>query len=67
MTDQPVFVSVSRFAKIVRLSERTCWTLISWRKLPVCRIGWRTLVKTQEGFNAIERLMEEENASAQEH
>jgi len=56
MTDQAVFVSVSRFAALVGLSERTCWHLIRIHKIPVYRIGRRTLVKAEEGCRAIERL-----------
>jgi hypothetical protein len=50
------FVSVSRFAQLVSLSERTCWSLIRGRLIPVYRVGRRTLVKTEEGFQALERL-----------
>ena len=65
MTNQAVFVSVSRFAKLVGLSKRTCWTLIRRHDLPVHRIGRRTLVKAEEGFEALEKLAEA-TASAQE-
>jgi len=50
------YVSVSRFAELVSLSERTCWSLIRGRLIPVYRVGRRTLVKTEEGFQALERL-----------
>ena len=56
MTDHALFVSVPRFAKMVGLSERTCWALIRERVLPVYRIKRRTLIKTEEGCRAIERL-----------
>ena len=56
MTDYALFVSVPRFAKMVGLSERTCWTLIRDRALPVYRIRRRTLIKTDEGCRAIQRL-----------
>ena len=50
------FVSVSRFAELVGLSERTCWTLIRRNRLPVYRVGRRTLVKVEQGVASIERL-----------
>lgn len=50
------FVSVARFAELVGLSERTCWNLIRTQRIPSYRVGRRTLVKTEEGFRAIERL-----------
>ena len=50
------FVSVSRFAELVGLSERTCWDLIRTQRIPVYRVGRRTLVKAEEGFRAIELL-----------
>jgi hypothetical protein len=66
MPEYARFVSVARFAKLVGLSERKCWVLIGRRDLPVYRIGRRTLVKAEEGFEAIEKLAEA-TASAQEH
>jgi hypothetical protein len=65
MPEYAHFVSVARFAKLVGLSERTCWNLIRTQAIPVHRIGRRTLVKAEEGFEAIEKLAEDE-ASAQE-
>jgi len=56
------FVSVARFAELVGLSERTCWNLIRSRRIPVYRIGRRTLVKAEEGFEAIERAAASEGA-----
>jgi excisionase family DNA binding protein len=53
------FVSVARFAKLVGLSERMCWKLIRRRTLPVYRVGRRTLIKAEQGFEVIERLAEE--------
>ena len=54
MTDQAVFVSVPRFAALVGLSERTCWDLIRRQRIPVYRVGRRTLIKSEEGFKALE-------------
>jgi len=56
MPENARFVSVARFAELVGLSERTCWNLIRSRRIPVYRIGRRTLIKTEEGCRAIERL-----------
>jgi hypothetical protein len=50
------FVSVARFAELVSLSERTCWNLIRGHLIPVYRVGRRTLIKTDEGCEALERL-----------
>ncbi len=66
MPEYAHFVSVARFANLVGLSERKCWILIGRHELPVYRIGRRTLIKTLEGFKAIEKLAEAQ-ASAQEH
>ena len=65
MLENAHFVSVAEFARLVGLSERTCWILIGRRELPVHRIGRRTLVKPEEGFEAIDRLAEA-NASARD-
>ena len=59
MTDNALFVSVPRFAKMVGLSERTCWNLIRSGRIPVYRIGRRTLVKLEEGCRALERVAQE--------
>ena len=66
MDEQAVFVSVPQFAKLVGLSERTCWNLIRAQAIPIHRIGRRTLVKAEEGFEAIEQLAAVQ-ASAQGH
>ena len=58
MPETARFVSVARFADLVGLSDRTCWNLIRIQVIPVYRVGGRTLVKTEEGFQAIERLAE---------
>ena len=58
MNQHAAFVSVPGFAELGGLSERTCWNLIRQRKLPVYRIGRRTLVKTEEGVAAIEQVAE---------
>ncbi len=50
------YVSVSQFAKLVSLSERTCWSLIRADLIPVYRVGRRTLIGKEEGFRALERL-----------
>ena len=52
---EAAFVSVSRFAALVGLSDRTCWDLIRRDLIPVYRIGRRTLVKPEEGFEALEQ------------
>lgn len=54
MNDQALFVSVPRFASIVGISERGCWTLIRDGVLPVYRVGRRTLIKVEEGCRAFE-------------
>jgi excisionase family DNA binding protein len=56
MGEETRFVSVARFAELVSLSERTCWNLIRQRKLPVYRIGRRTLVRADEGFEALAQV-----------
>ena len=55
MPENARFVSVARFAALVSLSDRTCWDLIRRGLIPVYRIGRRTLVKPEEGFEALER------------
>jgi predicted DNA-binding transcriptional regulator AlpA len=55
MGEETRFVSVARFAELVSLSERTCWNLIRRRQLPVYRIGRRTLVRVEEGVEALVR------------
>ena len=55
MGEETRFVSVARFAELVSLSERTCWNLIRRRQLPVYRIGRRTLVRLDEGVEALVR------------
>ncbi len=56
MHEEPRYVSVARFAELVSLSQRTCWSLIEGRLIPVYRVGRRTLIKPEEGFEALERL-----------
>ncbi len=56
MTDHARFVSVARFADIVGLSERGCWTLIRDGIIPVYRVRRRTLIKVEEGCEAFERF-----------
>ena len=56
MQEEPRFVSVRRFAELVSLSERTCWSLIQGELIPAYRVGRRTLIKAEEGFEALERL-----------
>ena len=56
MQDVAHFVSVPRFSKMVSLSERTCWSLISGGLIPVHRIGRRVLIRPKEGFEALEQL-----------
>ena len=56
MPESARFVSVARFAALVGLSGRTCWTLIRNGQIPVYRVGRRTLVKAEEGFRSLERL-----------
>ena len=56
MPNSARFVSVSRFARFVGLSERTCWNLIRSSELPVVRIGRRTLIKVPDGLAAIEKI-----------
>ncbi len=56
MREQLRFVSVARFAELVGLSERTCWALIRQQRLPVLRVGRRTLIKLDDGVAAIERI-----------
>jgi hypothetical protein len=55
MREGACFVSVGRFAGLVGLSERMCWSLIRRNIVPVYRIGRRTLVKISEGVAAIEQ------------
>ena len=56
MEDQALFVSVPRFANIVGISERGCWTLIREGVLPVYRVRRRTLIKIEEGCRAFEEF-----------
>ena len=56
MHEDSRFVSVRRFAELVSLSERTCWSLVKSELIPAYRIGRRTLIKAEEGFEALERL-----------
>lgn len=56
MQERARFVSVSRFAEVVSLSERTCWHLIRQQRLPVYRVGRRTLIKVDEGLAAIAEI-----------
>lgn len=56
MEDQARFVSVSRFANIVGISERGCWALIRDGVLPVYRVRRRTLIKVEEGCAAFEKF-----------
>ncbi len=67
MTNHAVFVSVARFADLVGLSERTCWNLIRTRVIPVYRVGRRTLVKAEEGFQALERFAAGKSALSTPH
>ena len=64
MGDEARFVSVARFAELVSLSERTCWNLIRRRQLPVYRIGRRTLVRLDEGVEALVRAGRRRSAPA---
>ena len=59
MPEDARFVSVARFSELVGLSERTCWNLIRSGRIPVYRIGRRTLVKLEEGCRALERVAQE--------
>lgn len=52
--EEPRYISVARFAELVSLSARTCWGLIKAELIPVYRVGRRTLIKTEEGFEALE-------------
>lgn len=56
MDEMARYVSVGRFSALVGLSDRTCWTLIKRGVLPVYKVGRRTLIKTHEGFEALERF-----------
>ena len=56
MRESARFVSVASFAKLVSLSERTCWNLIRSGSIPVYRVRRRTLVKVEEGCRALERV-----------
>jgi predicted DNA-binding transcriptional regulator AlpA len=64
MGEEIRFVSVARFAELVSLSERTCWNLIRRRQLPVYRIGRRTLVRPDEGVEALVRAGRRRSAPA---
>jgi predicted DNA-binding transcriptional regulator AlpA len=64
MGEETRFVSVARFAELVSLSERTCWNLIRRRQLPVYRIGRRTLVRPDEGVEALVRAGRRRSAPA---
>jgi excisionase family DNA binding protein len=66
MPDTARFVSVATFAKLVSLSERTCWNLIRSRQIPIYRVGRRTLIRPDEGFQAIEKLGTEESTELRE-
>ncbi len=54
--DRARYVSVGKFAELVSLSERTCWSLIQGDLIPAYRVRRRTLIKAEEGFEALERL-----------
>ncbi len=50
---QQRFTSVRGFSEACNLSQRTLWTLIQQGRLPVYRVGRRTLINLDEGIEAI--------------
>lgn len=64
MQSESRLASVDHFAEITDLSARTIWGLIAAQKIPVLRIGRRTLIPVEDGISALERIAKEAACAA---